>query len=233
MLTGDNPNHPDYLAMLQCIDDRREDKIRMSNIQFLFRSEVLKKRAVAERAQILSQFHQSVRETREKVLEELGEEWYAIQHERRRHASTIPDFGIRLPPIKTQSIRNAVAYNKEVSILSGFAKHVGFPAAPSIHGASEDQVENDFEAITVSVQKHHQLLNVLQSVLTPLSLACSTVGRTASLSSATGIPPGVGLDCAPIWAEPRARWGAVYRTNTLGQSQPPVASDSASNFAAE
>ncbi len=150
MLTGDNPNHPEYLAMLQCIDERREERIRVSNLQFMFRTDVLKKRAVAERAQILSQFHQSIREIREKVLEELGEEWYAIQHERRRHASAIPDFGIRMPPTKTQNIRNAVAFNKEVSVLSGFAKYVGFPAAPVIQGASEDQVDGDFEAINVS-----------------------------------------------------------------------------------
>jgi hypothetical protein len=43
-----------------------------------------------------------------------------------------------------------VAYNKEVSILSGVAKYQGFPAAPDIRGATEDQVENDFDAITVS-----------------------------------------------------------------------------------
>lgn len=99
----------------------------------------------------MSQFYQAVRESREKVLEELGQEWYEIQQERRRLANTIPDYGIRFPATRSQAIRNAVSYNKEVSVLSGFAKHVGFPAAPPINGASEEQAEADFEAIQVSL----------------------------------------------------------------------------------
>ncbi|KAK3953169.1 Sds3-like-domain-containing protein [Pseudoneurospora amorphoporcata] len=150
MLTCENPTHPEYLAMLQCLNSRREERIKTSTLELQFRMAMLQRRAVAERAQILSHYHQAVRESREKVLEELGQEWYDIQQERRRFANAIPDYGIHYPTAKTQSIRNAVAYNKEVSILSGFAKHVGFPAAPPIHGASEDQVENDLEAIARS-----------------------------------------------------------------------------------
>ena len=150
MLTCENPTHPDYLAMLQCINERRDERIRVSTMELQLRLSMLQRRAVAERAQILTQYQQGVREAREKVLEELGEEWYDIQQERRRSANAIPDYGIRFPSSKAQTVRNAVAYNKEVSILSGFAKHVGFPAAPAIHGASEEQVESDLEAIAVS-----------------------------------------------------------------------------------
>lgn len=150
MLTGENPTHPDYLAMLQCINERRDERIRVSTREREYRMAMLNRRAVAERAQIMSQFYQAVRESRERVLEELGKEWYDIQQERRRFANAIPDYAIRFPKEKTQNIRNAVAYNREVSILSGFAKHVGFPAAPTIQGASEDQLENDLELIMVS-----------------------------------------------------------------------------------
>ncbi|KAL2263442.1 hypothetical protein VTK26DRAFT_6740 [Humicola hyalothermophila] len=147
MLTSDNPTHPEYLAMLQCLEERRAEKIRISNLEMQFKLSVLRRRAVAERAQIMSQFYQAVRESREKVLEELGQEWYEIQQERRRFANTIPDYGIRFPATRGQAVRNAVAYNKEVSVLSGFAKHVGFPAAPPINGASDEQLEADLEAI--------------------------------------------------------------------------------------
>lgn len=150
MLTSDNPTHPEYLAMLQCLEERRAEKIRISNLELQFKLSVLQHRAVAERAQIMSQFYQAVRESREKALEELGQEWYDIQQERRRAANTIPDYGIRFPTMRGQAIRNAVSYNKEVSVLSGFAKHVGFPAAPSINGASDEQLEADLEAIQVS-----------------------------------------------------------------------------------
>lgn len=151
MLVADNPTHPEYLAMLKCIDERRDERIRLSLVELKLRMDLLKRKAVSERSQIMTQFHQGVRASREKVLEDLGREWYEIQHERRRFANNIPDFGIRFPPTKTQTVRQAVAYNKEVSILSGVARFQGFPAAPDIRGATDDQIENDFEAITVSV----------------------------------------------------------------------------------
>ena len=151
MLTSDNPTHPEYLAMLQCLEERRAEKIKKSSLELQFKLSVLRHRAVAERAQIMSQFYQAVRESRDETVTELGEEWYQIQQERRRAANTIPDYGIRFPATRSQAVRNAVSYNKEVSILSGFAKHVGFPAAPSINGASEEQLEADLEAIQVSL----------------------------------------------------------------------------------
>ncbi|AEO53250.1 hypothetical protein MYCTH_2294326 [Thermothelomyces thermophilus ATCC 42464] len=147
MLTGDNPTHPEYLAMLQCLQERRDEKIRRSTLELQFKLSVLRRRAVAERAQIMSQFYQAVRESRDETVAELGREWYQIQQERRRAANTIPDYGLRFPATRAQAIRDAVSYNKEVSVLSGFAKHVGFPAAPSINGATEEQVEADLEAI--------------------------------------------------------------------------------------
>lgn len=150
MLMSDNPTHPEYLAMLSCIDSRRDERIRLSTIELRMRMDLLKRKAVAERAQILTQYHQGIRASRERVLEDLGREWYEIQHERRRFANNIPDFGIRFPATKQATIKQAVAYNKEVSILSGVAKYHGFPAAPDIRGASEDQIDGDFEAITVS-----------------------------------------------------------------------------------
>jgi hypothetical protein len=151
MLTSDNPTHPEYLAMLQCLDERRAEKMKRSNIELQYKLSVLRHRAVAERAQIMAQFYQAVRESRDSTVAELGEEWYQIQQERRRAANTIPDYGIRFPATRTQAVKNAVSYNKEVSILSGFAKHVGFPAAPTINGASEEQLEADLEAIQVSL----------------------------------------------------------------------------------
>ncbi|KAK4229090.1 Sds3-like-domain-containing protein [Podospora fimiseda] len=147
MLLSDNPTHPEYLAMLQCLEERRAEKIRVSTVELQFKMSVLKHRAVAERAQIMSQYYQAVRESREKTLDLLGQDWYDVQQERRRLTNVIPEFGLHIPANKTQAARQAVSYNREVSILSGFAKHVGFPAAPTINGVSEDQLEDDLEAI--------------------------------------------------------------------------------------
>ena len=150
MLTGDNPTHPEYLAMMQCIDAARDEKIRIIDLEYKFNTQTLKRWAVGRRGQIHGQFFQGVRESREAVLEELGRQWYQIQQQRRRHANTIPDYGIRFPASKTQRTKEAVAYNKEVSILSGIAKHEGFPAAPQLKGAAAYEIEDDLGEIAVS-----------------------------------------------------------------------------------
>lgn len=40
-------------------------------------------------------------------------------------------------------------YNWEVQILSAMQKHVGFPAAPEVGGATDDEMTEDFEALGV------------------------------------------------------------------------------------
>lgn len=158
MLTGENPTHPEFLAMMQCIDARRDERLRVIELEYKLKMDVLKRRATAERAQIMSQFYQSIRESREKTLEDLGRQWYEIQHERRRYANSIPDYTLWYPSSRAQNVKNAVAYNKEVSILSGIAKHIGFPAAPDTKGADAAEVDEDFDAMHVSLRS--QLLHV-------------------------------------------------------------------------
>ncbi|ORY62223.1 Sds3-like-domain-containing protein [Pseudomassariella vexata] len=154
-LRSDNPTHPEYLAMMQCIDARRDEKLRIAEKELELNMEALERWAVARRSQVHSQFYQSVRESRERTLAELGQHWYDIQHERRKHANNVPDFGIRYPQSHNQRIRNALAYNKEVSILSGIAKYEGMPAAPNMCGASLQELDDDFEAMTVRrLMKH-------------------------------------------------------------------------------
>ncbi|RYP49959.1 hypothetical protein DL768_004394 [Monosporascus sp. mg162] len=147
MLRADNPTHPEYLAMMQCIDARRDERLRVADRELELKMESLGRWAVARRSQIHSQYFQAVRESRERVLAELGQQWYDIQHERRKHANNVPEFGLRFPQTQTQRVRNALAYNKEVSILSGVAKYEGMPAAPDMKGASMQELEDDFEAM--------------------------------------------------------------------------------------
>ncbi|ERT03462.1 hypothetical protein HMPREF1624_01777 [Sporothrix schenckii ATCC 58251] len=152
MLIGDNPTHPEYLAMMQCVNERRDEKLRVIDVEYDFNLQTLKRWAVARRSHIHGQYFQSIRESRELVLEELGRQWYQIQQQRRRHANTIPDYGLQFPTANTQRVKDAITYNKEVSILSGIAKYEGFPAAPQIKGASTTQVDDDLEAIARSRQ---------------------------------------------------------------------------------
>lgn len=150
LLTAENPTHPEYLAMMQCIDSRRDERLSIIELEYKFNIEAVDRWAVARRAQILSQFFQSVRESRERTLDHLGKEWYEIQHERRKNANPIPDFGLRFPKSKAQQKRQFIAHGKETSILAGVAQHHGFPAAPDVKGASQAEVEEDVEAMQVS-----------------------------------------------------------------------------------
>ncbi|PQE24091.1 transcriptional regulatory dep1 protein [Rutstroemia sp. NJR-2017a BVV2] len=145
MLRQDQPTHPEFLAMMGCIEARRDERIRIAEKLREFELQTLKTYAVARRSQILIQYRQDAREIRERKMEQLGKQWYEIQHERRTHPSGVPDYTLNYPTRRSQQIQNQVAYANEVSILSGIAKHVGFPAAPPMAQATAVELEDDFE----------------------------------------------------------------------------------------
>ncbi|PHH92448.1 hypothetical protein CDD83_7404 [Cordyceps sp. RAO-2017] len=145
-LMADEPTHPEYLSMKKCIDERLEKRLQEINTEYEFRIEAHERRAVAQRAQIWSQFFQAAREKREQALEKLNQQWYEVQSAR-RSAHSLPDYGLLFPKEPAQRVRNAVAYNTEVSALAGLAKYEGFPAGPELKGASLTEVEADLTAI--------------------------------------------------------------------------------------
>lgn len=147
MLRQPQPSHPEYLAWLQCIDARRDERIRIAEKQYSYKLQCLKKVAVAQRSQILAQYQQEIRGVREHKLEQLGEQWYKIQHDRRNSTGICPEFSLRFPRKRSQQLLNHIAYCNEVSILSGVAKYVGFPAAPIMAPASAIELEEDLEKI--------------------------------------------------------------------------------------
>lgn len=151
MLRQPQPSHPKYLAWLQCIDARRDERMRIADKQHTYKLQCLKKVAVAQRSQILAQYQQEIRSIREKKLEQLGEKWYKIQNDRRSSAGVCPEFSLRFPRKRNQQLSNHIAYCNEVSILSGVAKYVGFPAAPNMAPASATELEEDLEKIVVGL----------------------------------------------------------------------------------
>ena len=148
-LTADVPYHPEYLNMKQCLDELHEKKIQTITKEHEYILEAYDRVAVARRAIIWGQFYQGIREARERMLSELNKSWHETQNAR-RSAHRAPDYGLLFPSTPAQRTRNAVAYNTEVSIVSGIAKHVGFPAAPPMQGASSGEIEEDLDAMQVS-----------------------------------------------------------------------------------
>lgn len=161
MLREDKPTHPEYLAMMECIDARRDARIRVADNLRELEMESLRNTAVAKRSQILTQYQQEVRHIREKKLEQLGQQWYEIQHDRRSYAGSVPDYALKFPTGRPQQIMNQVAYSNEVSILSGVAKYVGFPAAPSMAAATAAELEDDFEKMGVSSERRSRFASVM------------------------------------------------------------------------
>lgn len=143
--------HPEYLRQVLCIDDRRAKQVREAKAFYSYRMQAVRERTLGERAQLHSQYFQTARELRENMLYELGEDWYGIQKERRQqHQEGEERFLYKLPSKKSAQIKQQAKYNQEVSVLSGVAKYVGFPAAPNISGVEGSGLEDDFKAMRVS-----------------------------------------------------------------------------------
>lgn len=150
LLRSDPPTHPQCLEMMKCIDARRDDKLKVEANLTKYKLESMQRTAVATRAQILAQYSQQVQEIRERVLEKTGKMWYDIQNDRRGYGSQVEEYAIRFPTRRSQQVMHHNQYTKEISLLSGIAKHVGFPAAPKMNGASQHELAADLEKMGVS-----------------------------------------------------------------------------------
>ncbi|KAJ4059869.1 hypothetical protein NW761_001932 [Fusarium oxysporum] len=157
-LLASEPTHPEYLNMKQCLDDRLEQKLREINNEHEYRLKAHERRSVAQRAQIWGQYYQAVREKRERTLEALNQEWYDIQTAR-RSAHSLQDCGLLYPKDPAQRVRNAIAYNTEVSALATIAKYEGFPAGPEMTGATPLELEDDIAAIERAKRSRHKPVN--------------------------------------------------------------------------
>jgi hypothetical protein len=142
--------HPEFLAMQRCIDGYRNKKVRQETVLYGYRRQTLNIKVVAERDQLQSQYFQEVREIKDKALQNCQKHLYALQKDRRRWGSDETNYNYLYNPKRTQQIQQQASYNLEVSILSGVAKHVGFPAAPDITGLQISEIESDFQAMTAS-----------------------------------------------------------------------------------
>ena len=145
-----NTQHPTYLAMRQTIDARRDEKIAVERVGLEYRQKELERRTQAERAIRHGQYFQEVRELREYHCERLNENYTRIQRERRQWKAKEPHFIPLFNPKRSSQIRYQQAYNKEVSLLSGIARHVGFPAAPDIRSAKASEIDEDMQKMKVS-----------------------------------------------------------------------------------
>lgn len=150
MLKGPSPTHPEYLRQLECVTRYRDDKVKYEGTLFQYRTKSLLNKSLAERSQAHSTYFQRVRDLREKYSGAVSKQFYAIQRDRFKTEEISPHHSVPFPTSRSDQIAQQTAYNQEVSILSGVAKYVGFPAAPDLSSARPSELEEDLEKMGVS-----------------------------------------------------------------------------------
>lgn len=149
MLKQPDCAHPEYLAMIKCIDDRRSEKIEYERNLLDLKQKNVEIITAAQRHQMHSQYFQEVRHLREEILEECNQRVFELQRGRRSLGCDETEYMVKLPEKRSDQIRHQTAYNLEVSVLSGVAKYVGFPAAPDISAARPTEIDEDLRAMKV------------------------------------------------------------------------------------
>ncbi|QDS68529.1 hypothetical protein FKW77_010896 [Venturia effusa] len=149
LLRQPESTHPEYLAQLQCINARRDEKIRYENVKYKYDKQAISNKTVAERTQLHSQYFQEVRETRNRWIEQCYSDLHALQKDRRQWGAHQTNYNYLYNPKRAHLVQQQAAYNMEVSILSGIAKHVGFPAAPDLSSMDADDIDADFRAMAI------------------------------------------------------------------------------------
>ena len=152
LLQKSKPAHPELLRQVEVVQKHRDEKFEVEQKLLVYKIGALKNKSVAERSQLHSQYFQSVRDIRERHLERISEHFYRIQRDRFKADSSVPSFSIPFPEKSSQQILQQTAYNKEVSILSGVAKYVGFPAAPELAASGQKDIEDDIQKMGVSLR---------------------------------------------------------------------------------
>ncbi|KAI5848990.1 Sds3-like-domain-containing protein [Tricharina praecox] len=142
--------HPEYVAQKKCIDERLEEKVRLADAQYRYAMESLHTSTKVNRAQVHSQYFQQTRQLREESLYNCSELWYEIQRERRASEALVPEYTFRIPDRQSTRVKQRMQYNWEVTLLQGIQQHIGFPAAPDVDGATEDEKAEDLEALGIN-----------------------------------------------------------------------------------
>ena len=153
-LESANITHPDYLSMVAAIENQRKERVALARTSFQYKVKALQNKSIAERTHHHSQYMQSAREIRDLALEKANQEWYEIQRGRRFDQQPVDRTPLTALK-KHDLVAHQIAYNTEVSILSGMAKFVGFPAAPEVTGASQSEMDEDLRLMGVHISRFH------------------------------------------------------------------------------
>jgi len=141
--------HPNFLAQMECVDERRDKETSHQGIKLTYELKSLRIKTSAERQQHQSQYFQTVRDIREQSLDAAQRHHHALQRDRRRWGADDRNFAPMYNPTRAVQLKRQEAITLEVSVLSGVAKYVGFPAAPELPSLQSTDIEEDLRAMRV------------------------------------------------------------------------------------
>lgn len=147
--------HPELLLMKSVLDKRRDQKIHYEQTRLKLKLQSLQRESIANKAAAHSQYMQTVAEIREKSLSSINKDIHQTQRERRSCEAEVPDYMYKFSTKRSQQIIEQIAYNEEISLLSGVAKYVGFPAAPQVLTARPKEFDIDRRNIDQGIAVHH------------------------------------------------------------------------------
>ncbi|KTW26837.1 uncharacterized protein T551_03299 [Pneumocystis jirovecii RU7] len=156
--------HPELSSLMEKITERRKRKY---DIAVAFRDMLIKSikdEFIAHQYEIQSNFLESKRKLREKILLRTGKKCFQIYHERRlMETSLVPEYGFSIPNKRSVQLKHRRAHELEVTFLAGLKAYIGFPAAPEIKNASKDEIMQDLEEMRIKHVSSDTLHNLSSS----------------------------------------------------------------------
>ncbi|KAF2859091.1 hypothetical protein K470DRAFT_259123 [Piedraia hortae CBS 480.64] len=149
-LSAPDCQHVEYQRQVVCVDARRERQVREAYAYYALRLQSIRRTTLGERAQLMCQYDQEVRDLRDRTLAELCRDSASLQRERRQQYQKDEQYLYKFPADRDAQLLRQAKYNHEVSVLSGMSKYVGFPAAPDVQGANDGQADEDMREINVT-----------------------------------------------------------------------------------
>ncbi|KIX01579.1 uncharacterized protein Z518_09305 [Rhinocladiella mackenziei CBS 650.93] len=218
LLSEAKPSHPELLRQLEAVQKYRDEKFEVEQKLLVYKIGALKNKAVAERSQIHSQYFQTVRDLRERHLERISEHFYRIQRDRFKADSSIPNFSIPFAERRSQHIIQQTAYNKEVSILSGIAKYVGFPAAPELTASKQKEVQDDVQKMGARIYRNLAAQRLIIDQIRPIRATQRSVPNSTGAQISGPQAEEQFLEQTP-WANPQH---PIHRLNRQNSNRSPL-----------
>ncbi|KAK9454172.1 Sds3-like-domain-containing protein [Dipodascopsis uninucleata] len=139
--------HPELAGVYGQISRTRDEKVRLADCQLKYRRRCIENQTKSFREHIHQQFLRNKAEFRSKMIRETTELWYRVNKERRQIDTLVPYYGYQITDKRSVLVRQRQAEYQEIAILSGIARYIGFPAAPEIKSATQDEIAEDLDAL--------------------------------------------------------------------------------------